>query len=428
MIQRRLRVGYTRAGRLIDMLERRGDHLRLRGLEAAPGAGLRRPTCRACWAAPGPGDQGRAAEAGALEPTDRAATRPRTLTPTRSARRASASSNGAMSVRAGIVVTGTEVLSGSDHRPQRSLDLRAAGRARGRGRPHPRRRRPARRPRGGAAVPAPTRGCDLIVTTRRPRADRRRPHRRGRRPLRRARAGARRGDGGEDRRDPARLRAAAAASTRRRCASANRKQAMVPEGATAIDPVGTAPGLVVPRRRAGGDRPARAAARAAARCGRRRWRPRRSREVLERATPLRELHDADVRDPRVRDRQEPARDRGRGRRPRRRSRSPPACAAARSRSTSATATSAERDRRAGARGPGRAPRQRSLQPRRRDDRRAGRRRCCAGRRLGARGVVQRRPAGGADHRPARRLGLHGRRRRRLLERGQDRAARGRRRR
>ena len=35
LIQRRLRVGYTRAGRLIDMLERRGHHLRLRGLEAA---------------------------------------------------------------------------------------------------------------------------------------------------------------------------------------------------------------------------------------------------------------------------------------------------------------------------------------------------------------------------------------------------------
>jgi S-DNA-T family DNA segregation ATPase FtsK/SpoIIIE len=38
LIQRRLRVGYTRAGRLIDMLERRGDHLRLRGLEASPRA------------------------------------------------------------------------------------------------------------------------------------------------------------------------------------------------------------------------------------------------------------------------------------------------------------------------------------------------------------------------------------------------------
>ena len=41
LLQRRLRVGYTRAGRLIDMLERRGIISGLRGLEAAPGAGGR---------------------------------------------------------------------------------------------------------------------------------------------------------------------------------------------------------------------------------------------------------------------------------------------------------------------------------------------------------------------------------------------------
>ena len=45
---------------------------------------------------------------------------------------------------------------------------------------------------------------------------------------------------------------------------ANRKQAMVPEGATALDPVGTAPGLVVPAARLHRDRPPGAAAGAAA--------------------------------------------------------------------------------------------------------------------------------------------------------------------
>ena len=96
---------------------------------------------------------------------------------------------------------------------------------------------------------------------------------------------------------------------------ANRKQAMVPEGAIALDPVGTAPGLVVPaqgavivlpgpprelqpmwaaaletRAGAGGAGPGDAAAR---------------------------LHAADVRRPGVGDRQEPARDRGRRGRDRR---------------------------------------------------------------------------------------------------------------
>ena len=119
---------------------------------------------------------------------------------------------------------------------------------------------------------------------------------------------------------------------------ANRKQAMVPEGAIALDPVGTAPGpgrarpadavvIVLPgpprelqpmwpvaladRARARGARPGDAAAR---------------------------LHAADVR--RARSRRSPracARSRATGSRSTR-SRSPPACAAARSRSTSATAT------------------------------------------------------------------------------------------
>ena len=48
MLQRRLRLGYTRAGRLIDMLERRGVISRLRGLQAPPGARHRvRPAARA---------------------------------------------------------------------------------------------------------------------------------------------------------------------------------------------------------------------------------------------------------------------------------------------------------------------------------------------------------------------------------------------
>ena len=55
--------------------------------------------------------------------------------------------------------------------------------------------------------------------------------------------------------------------------ASNRKQALVPEGATVLEPVGTAPGLVVPGSpdRA---RPARARRASCSRCGRRRSRPR----------------------------------------------------------------------------------------------------------------------------------------------------------
>ena len=74
-----------------------------------------------------------------------------------------------------------------------------------------------------------------------------------------------------------------ATSTSTPCVAANRKQALVPEGATMIDPAGTAPGLVVPPgrpRRPHGRGAAGPAARAAARCGRRRWRPTRSRHAI----------------------------------------------------------------------------------------------------------------------------------------------------
>ena len=82
---------------------------------------------------------------------------------------------------------------------------------------------------------------------RRPRADRGRPDRRGGGGVHRAAAGARRGAGGADLGDP-RAPAQPLAQPRRgrRSAPRNRKQALVPDGATVLEPVGTAPGLVVP--------------------------------------------------------------------------------------------------------------------------------------------------------------------------------------
>ena len=56
--------------------------------------------------------------------------------------------------------------------------------------------------------------------------------------------------------------------------AANRKQALVPDGATMLEPVGTAPGLVVPPLGGPADRARAARARRAScsRCGRPRWR------------------------------------------------------------------------------------------------------------------------------------------------------------
>ena len=176
-----------------------------------------------------------------------------------------------MSARAGIVVTGTEVLTGrvSDRNgPWLSERLREA---RHRPRVHADRRRPPRGHGRGAALPRRARGRRRRHQ-RRPGTDRRRPHRRGRGRLRRA-APMVLDEALEERiaeilrplmsrwpdLDPEAIRAS------------NRKQAVVPEGATVLEPVGTAPGLVVRgRRRADDRRAARAAARAARHVARRR--------------------------------------------------------------------------------------------------------------------------------------------------------------
>ena len=79
MIQRRLRVGYTRAGRLIDMLERRGV---ISGYEGSKPRQvlITQPTCRGFSAAATRGDEGAAESTDDLEvPVDvsRPATRSR---------------------------------------------------------------------------------------------------------------------------------------------------------------------------------------------------------------------------------------------------------------------------------------------------------------------------------------------------------------
>ena len=108
--------------------------------------------------------------------------------------------------------------------------------------------------------------------------------------------------------------------------AANRKQAMVPEGSIALDPEGTAPGLVVPAGEVvvivlpGPPRELQPMWPAAIETE-----P--VQEVLARATPLQRLHDADVRGSRVRDRPQPASRSSPTASSSTRSRSPPACGA-----------------------------------------------------------------------------------------------------
>ena len=96
--------------------------------------------------------------------------------------------------------------------------------------------------------------------------------------------------------------------------ASNRKQAVVPEGATVLEPVGTAPGLVVPpsTARPDGRRAARPAARAAADVARR-VATEAFRAAVAGAVELRAGDAAAVRHPGVRDRRDAAARRGRPR-------------------------------------------------------------------------------------------------------------------
>ena len=94
-------------------------------------------------------------------------------------------------------------------------------------------------------------GMALVVTSGGLGPDRRRSDRRGRRALLRPRDGARRAAGGADRGDPAADDEALARARSGRDPRLQPQAGGDPEGATVLEPVGTAPGLVVAARPAG---------------------------------------------------------------------------------------------------------------------------------------------------------------------------------
>ena len=162
-------------------------------------------------------------------------------------------------------------------------------------------------------------GLDLVITSGGLGPDRRRPDGRGRRrasraarwcSTRRSRSGSRRSSSRWRKRWPNLDLEAIEAG--------NRKQATIPRGATVLEPVGTAPGLVVPPRRDGGAGPTVVvlpgpAARAAADVGAGASRPSRCSARCAGATELPPADAAAVRDTRVGDRRDAARRRARGR-------------------------------------------------------------------------------------------------------------------
>ena len=225
-----------------------------------------------------------------------------------------------VSVRAGIVVTGTEVLTGRVQRPQRPVAGRAAARAGGGPRVHDDRRATAPRTWRRRCGSWPSRGMDLVAHQRRAGADRGRPHGRGGGTVPGPRDGARRGARGAHRGDRAAAAETLAEPRQEAIREGNRKQATVPDGATVLEPVGTAPGLVVPPRERGerpdGRRAARARRASCSRCGAQAVETEALRAALQGATVYRAADAAAVRDPRVGDRRDAARGRARGRRAR----------------------------------------------------------------------------------------------------------------
>ena len=152
-----------------------------------------------------------------------------------------------VSARAGIVVTGTEVLSGiiSDRNGPW-----LAERLRERGVQLAHVMIVGDRPRDLRAALdfLAARGHGPDRHQRRPRADRRRPDRRGRRGLRRPRAAPRRGAGGPDRGDPrAAARALARRSTRTRCAPATASRRWCPRARRCSSRSGRRPAWSCPR-------------------------------------------------------------------------------------------------------------------------------------------------------------------------------------
>ena len=203
-------------------------------------------------------------------------------------------------------------------RPQRSLAVRAAARARSGPRAHHDRRRPAGGHARGARVPG-RRAARPGRHQRWPRPDRGRSHRR-----RRRRASRR--EMVLDEALSERIAEIVAPLMKRwpnidpeAVAAANRKQATVPRGASVLEPVGTAPGLVVAPARGRAVRRSsccRGRRGSCSRCGAARSTPTAMASALAGRDRVPPGDDAAVRDPRVGDRRDAARCRARWRRPR----------------------------------------------------------------------------------------------------------------